>query len=70
MYPGNCTICQGIIPDMSHKTYKHRGLHPFFDLIPNIARLNSIKEICSIDHILLRALEKVCKNVLHIQICV
>jgi hypothetical protein len=69
MYPGNCTICQGTIPDESQNIQTQR-IAPFFDLIPNIARLNGIKEICSIDHILLRVLEKVCKNVLHIQICV
>lgn len=32
MYPANCTIFLGIIADMSHKGYKHRGLHPFLTL--------------------------------------
>jgi hypothetical protein len=32
MYPGNCTVCPGIIADMSHKAYKHRGLHHFMTL--------------------------------------
>lgn len=54
MYPGNSTVCQGIIAAMSHKAYKLQTKSaPFFDHIANAARLNGIRELSSIHHILL-----------------